>query len=610
MGINRHWLERKVTGRRFALADLAAVAIAAALWFAKPELGPWPLAIALLPWLVRIVARQSPFRRTGLEIPLAIFLVMAAVGVWVAYDTGAAWAKFWILVSAVLFFIALAGQPQENQWPVVGLFGLMGVGVAVFFLLTHDWAAQVAKIPAINGLGESWMAVRPAIGMEGIGPNEAAGIMAMTVPLLGAFGVHLARKDRLLSSIWIAVSLFILLIGLVLTSSRGALISLVVGLIVWGIWALTRRLAARVEIRHFYAFLAALLLIVIPLIFLTLLAPSAPLGMLNALPGPASAGSRLQLARATVDLIGDFPFTGGGLQSFPGLYSQYIRNIPHLLFDSSHNLYLNVALEQGLLGLAAFAVVLIITVLLLVDAPKGEGSSESLMRGALLAGVTVMLLHGLVTDALYGIRGTPILFLFPALAYAVARPIGVQGPVKVEHLDSVVKHRLKEFSGTALLIGFVALSLQGVWQANMGAVEMARVELAEWPTGVWDDGSQVEQLARAEGLFSTALGIDPTNRTANHRMGLIRMLERDYDSAIGYLETAYAQDSEHRGIQKALGQSYAWTGQFDRAYVMLAPLPESGSEIGVYQWWWGTQGREDLASYAQAMSELLGSASK
>ena len=88
-------------------------------------------------------------------------------------------------------------------------------------------------------------------------------------------------------------------------------------------------------------------------------------------------------------------------------------------------------------------------------------------------------------------------------------------------------------------------------------------------------------------------------------MGLIRMLARDYDSVIGYLEAAYLQDPEHRGIQKALGQSYVWTGQLEKSLEMLSALPESRSEMSVYQWWWGSQNRPELAKSAATMVGLL-----
>ena len=88
------------------------------------------------------------------------------------------------------------------------------------------------------------------------------------------------------------------------------------------------------------------------------------------------------------------------------------------------------------------------------------------------------------------------------------------------------------------------------------------------------------------------------------------MTGQDFPAAISHLEMAYAQDEDHRGIRKSLGYSYTWSSQFDKALGMLVDIPEAKNEMGVYQWWWGTQGREDLASNAQAMFELLGSAPK
>ena len=121
---------------------------------------------------------------------------------------------------------------------------------------------------------------------------------------------------------------------------------------------------------------------------------------------------------------------------------------------------------------------------------------------------------------------------------------------------------------SAIVFGLLALlfsfrkPMQSIWYANLGSVEMARVELDGWPTGKWDDGSNVALLEPAEGLFHQALSFNPNNRTANHRLGLIAMLKRDFPTAISYLEPAYQIDLDHRGIRKSLGYSYLWSGQY------------------------------------------------
>jgi Flp pilus assembly protein TadD len=112
-------------------------------------------------------------------------------------------------------------------------------------------------------------------------------------------------------------------------------------------------------------------------------------------------------------------------------------------------------------------------------------------------------------------------------------------------------------------------------------------------------------LVPAEALFNKALEHDPANRTAHHRLGLISMLRQDFEAAVADLEPALAADPAHRGIRKSLGYSYAWNGELDRAYPLLVALPEVTDEMAVYLWWWGTQGRPDLAGHAIAMEDLL-----
>ncbi|MFH1635861.1 MAG: tetratricopeptide repeat protein, partial [Chloroflexota bacterium] len=73
-----------------------------------------------------------------------------------------------------------------------------------------------------------------------------------------------------------------------------------------------------------------------------------------------------------------------------------------------------------------------------------------------------------------------------------------------------------------------------------------------------------------------------------------------------HLEAAFQTDPEHRGVRKNLGYSYAWAGQYEKALDVLAPIPEGESELNVYIWWWGTQGRADLSERAQEMVRLLG----
>ena len=72
--------------------------------------------------------------------------------------------------------------------------------------------------------------------------------------------------------------------------------------------------------------------------------------------GKSSFGnnSRAELTERGAYFLLDYPITGGGLNSFPGLYSQYMLGIPQFYFINSYNLFLDVAIEQGIIGGLAF----------------------------------------------------------------------------------------------------------------------------------------------------------------------------------------------------------------------------------------------------------------
>lgn len=558
-----------------------------------------------------------PFRRTVFDIPLGIFMITALVGVWAAYNRDFAWTKFWVLASAALLFYSLANQPAENLWFVGAFFVGLGVFAAVFFLMGHDWIAEPLKIGAFNRLGEAWMAIRPKLSLATLHPNSTGTFVAMFSPIAVAITVRSWREQQIVRTIFTISALVVMVAALILTTSRGAWLGLIIATGLWVLWLIVGRVSPDLRLSQTIVFTVLVATMLVLGVVTIALVPSGAEILADNLPGPPVVSSRLELIRGAVALVGDFPFTGGGLGAFPGLFSQYFRVVPSFLLGHSHNLILDVSVEQGIVGAAAFLVVMAGSLVTMFLALSKISHEHSLLLGAALVGLVAALVHGLVDDVLYGLASTPMLFLLPGLGVAL---VGLVQEPKLAHEPSSVLKPSKSSrvwipvalllvaASAILIVSNMSDSLLASWYANVGSVEMARAELAEWPTGAWDDGSEVDKLASAEEQFSTTVQLDSTNRTANHHLGLIHMVERDYEQAIGYLEIALAQDPEHRGIQKALGQSYAWNGQLEMALVLLSALPESGSEMSVYEWWWSAQGRQDLALNAQALSELLRSA--
>ncbi|MBE9475312.1 MAG: hypothetical protein IMY85_10520 [Chloroflexi bacterium] len=148
-------------------------------------------------------------------------------------------------------------------------------------------------------------------------------------------------------------------------------------------------------------------------------------------------------------------------------------------------------------------------------------------------------------------------------------------------------------------------SLIASWYANLGAVEMSRWELENWPKDQWNANPDVSPLAHSELLFKRALAFNPYERTALHRSGLIAMQSRDFNTAQIDLERAIYIDPDHRGIRKSLGYTYVWDSNLENAELMLQGINEARIEMEIYSWWWDENNRRDLATQASEMASIL-----
>ena len=172
-------MQQLFSNRWFALAEFAYAVIISSVIFMCPQWGSWLVILVLLPWLAHLVFGRISFERTAFVIPIAIFIITAGIGVWAAYDQQGAIEKLWVILGAVAVFAVLVIQPKENLGVVAGLVGLMGVFIAIIFLVTNDWHSQSSDLELIKRAGNWITAVRPPVEELIITPNFAGGLLAM-----------------------------------------------------------------------------------------------------------------------------------------------------------------------------------------------------------------------------------------------------------------------------------------------------------------------------------------------------------------------------------------------------------------------------------------------
>jgi hypothetical protein len=513
----------------------------------------------------------------------------------------------------------LINQPKANLGVVASLVGLLGVIIAIIFLLNNDWTNQSTDLGVIQRAGDWFQALQLSFGDIQIRPNFAGGLLAIIVPITAAYGIHSLFNGEKTKAIFAIACGIVIISSLFLTSSRGAWIALFLGLGAWLLLRASDYLSVKIKLSQPVIFGLFLTLVLVPSIWLIATYPGGAVGLTKLLPGVPSGESRSDLALNTSKIIGDYPFTGGGLQSFPGLYSQYIMVTPYFLFSYSHNFYLDLILEQGFAGGLAVLVVIIGGGLIALErnTNKEKGSLSSLLTESVLVSTLIVLIHGLVDDPLYGETGTPLLLLLPGIALMIANnnhPLIVSDELDIGANKSSTISSLREnryiFPGILIIILITLVfgfrnSLFASWYANLGAVEMSRIELQNWPLNKWNENPDVSSLTGAEDQFKQSLEFSAEQRTSWHRLGLISMQRRDFNAAQTELENAFLIDPDHRGIRKSLGYAYVWGDRLDRAGLMLEGINEAKSEMEVYVWWWNEIDRSDLSNQANEIVDML-----
>jgi putative inorganic carbon (HCO3(-)) transporter len=578
------------------------------IWILWPNAGFWPLVIILLPLLVVRKLIGNLLRRTNLDIPLAIFIVTALLGVWAAYDTQSAWAKFWILIGGVLLYYVMVAQPESN-WPVIGIAaGVLGLILLLTLLLTFDWSSQPADYASFDNFRIYLASIEiPEIEFE-LTPNKTAGILIIVLPLLVASTwSFLKRKHSVLTIVSGVLSVFLIL-GLLLTSSRGAWIGLLIAVTISILFFAFNRVRATLPKSKLTAIALGVGLSGFVFLYGLWTIQDSLIPSFNSI---VSIGSRITLLRHGYLLIADFPVIGAGLQTFSGLYSRLILLLPVEFFHHAHNLYIDLAIEQGLPGLLAFVVFLSGGLVFSIDTLRNPtGNNIQSFALASFIGIVAMLFHGIFDDPIYGRAGTPLLFMTSGMTMAVfySQPAVPNRTTKFLVMGTArLTKAMVPLAGVLLLLLAMGISkLRSIWFSNLGAIEMNKAELEHWPHVSWQESDfQYAALTETRSTMESAIQLDPNNQTAQYRLGLMAMNEGDYVRASDYLVSAFDQKPTHRGIIKALGYSYLWSGRPPQAMSLLLQIPESRYELGAYSWWWETQGEMDLASAAINMASAL-----
>ncbi len=547
---------------------------------------------------------------------LIAFALTALVGVWAAYDRGAAWQRFGLIaaglinVAAILWAVRLAGKAILG--PICVGCGLIAAALAAYFLLAYDWNADGAgKFAAVQGIGAWIQAHRPAVRLpEDINGNVAGNALALLLPLGCGGAIWAWRRAAGSLAVAISATLAVTLAGiaLALTSSRGAWLGLGAGALAAGLLAASE--GGRPHSRPLALPGFAVLILGSAAVFAAAIFVPGAERLLGSVGGVGqTAMGRAALWRDGLALAGDYPFTGAGLGSTMMVYSTYAMLLHVGFITHSHNLFLQIALEQGAPGLALLIGLLGLAFRQIGAA--GPGREERLWQSAAAASLTALIVHGMLDTGVYASRVAWLLFLPLGFALTLPaagagrprRPQGVPGGPGAAGL----------LAAALILAACAALlpATRAAFQANLGAVLQTRAELAgyTWPQWPIQDAlrrSPAVNLAPAEARYTAALALAPGNAVANRRMGQIALSRGRYDAARRYLEAAYAAAPWQSPVLLLLGEAYAVTGDPARGAALWRTAGSAPDRAEGRAWWYRSINEPERAAWVAEAAGLAG----
>jgi hypothetical protein len=537
-------------------------------------------------------------RRSLFDPPLALFVLTAGVAVWAAYDRPEAWAKFWPIVGGVVLFCALANaqaQARVHVW----LLTMLGAGIACYFLATYDWQSSQAGVAVLVRLGQSLQTLLPSIPGPPLSANQVGGMLAMLAPFSGWIAIRSWQEirssgqartlARWLTLVLAWVLLALILLGLLMTVSRGAWIALGGALLLGILWIVAGWLTRRNARWRPWVFLGLGLSASIAALATQAAVSQQPAASSNGLLDLDTWFSRLGFYQNSQTLVRDYPLVGAGLGGFQMLYSTYAMLIHVGYISYSHNLYLDVSIEQGLPGVLALAWTWVLfagvvwQALPRPAAAQGRTGSRPPLVGIAALSLATILIHGMADNALYTREGAFLLFV--PLAFAIPGCSQQNTGMKRWQVISVV---ICLGLPLALLLARPGKALSLV-ASNLGAVHQSQAELGvyswpEWP--VQDEVRRKVDLSQPVEEFNKALAWDPQNSTANRRLGMIELSLGQYEDALRHLRAAYAVESTSMTTRQLLGEALIVNGYVDEGQALWAGVNRAQNQLEVRAFWY------------------------
>jgi putative inorganic carbon (hco3(-)) transporter len=404
-----HWT--KSAASRIAGIEIWLLAAAIGLGMLSARLLPLGVSVALLLIAIRWYGERKLSVRTPVDAPVILLVATLPVTLFATAFPETTIPQVLRLLAGLALFYSLVNWATSLRRIKQFVAGLVLAGAALAFLAPFSVTWYIGnKLPFIpEAIYDRFI----VLVSDSIHPNVMGGILAILIPItLGLLVFHwrgLGRFELAIVSLVLLVTVFVLF----LTKSRGA----------WmGVFAAVLLIVLLLYKQSWKRLVAISLTSMVGLYFV-----ATPPFIDSLLRSDVIGGmdGRVEIFSRSILMIKDFPFTGIGMGTFANIVDIFY---PFFLFSPgqivhAHNLFLQVALDLGILGLIAWLAVFFSVTLVAIRAyqlalTKGDTLFMGIGAG-LLGSQFALAVHGLTDAVVWGmVKPAPLVWALWGLIIA------------------------------------------------------------------------------------------------------------------------------------------------------------------------------------------------
>ncbi len=398
-------------------------AVAAYLVLIKPEFGILAIMFALpfaptmvlvgavlytgVCYFLKLLCGKRSLKFDLFDFAVAAFFVLMAFGGLVAVSSGSIKPALVFCVFMLGYFLVV-NLIRSKEWVMRCVIGVISscTIVSLYGLFQNFFGFMETKWHDTELFGD--IAGRVVSTFEN--PNVLAEYLIMIIPLAAAmFIITKNPRAKLLLAFCTVASCGCL----IYTWSRGAWLGFIIGMLIF-------------LIMYHRNTLTALLFGMFGVPFLPFVLPDSIIQRFTSIGDmrDTSTAYRVHIWEAVTNMIGGYWKTGVGIgeASFRPIYSLYalsgIESAPH-----SHNLYLQITVELGIVGLAVFLIMLFIWAQSCLTLHKNESRPEKLLSAAGFCGILAVLAQGATDYIWYNYRVFLMFWLVLGLGAAIRKTL-------------------------------------------------------------------------------------------------------------------------------------------------------------------------------------------